>query len=139
MARQDDLRRGDGAGRWRPGDPLPEPVTAGRGRTEVRLDLSPVGRDLLLLVTGGEAHVGAAAVAGIGPGGDSEIHAAILPPHKEGPLARECAALLSEAAGCTVCVVAGIHQDGATRGEIAAIVANVREAADRLARALSGP
>jgi hypothetical protein len=92
------------------------------------------GRDLVVLITGGDAHVGAAAVAAPGEG----IHAAVLPPHKEGPLARECAALLAEAAGCTVCAVAGIHQDEITKEEIAAIVANVREGAGRLAAALRG-
>ncbi|MFO7608247.1 MAG: hypothetical protein R6X35_03480 [Candidatus Krumholzibacteriia bacterium] len=123
-------------------DPLPGPVSEGRGRTEVRLVLLPQGRDLLLLITGGEAHVGAVAVAQPaadgGPAGE-----VVIPPHKEGPLAAECAALVAEAAGCTCAAAAGIHQDDATAQEIATITANVRRAARRLAAALgerrSGP
>ena len=138
MERHEDARQGAGGRGWRPGDRLPEPVTEGRDRTEIRLELRPVGRDLLLLITGGEAHVGAAAIAAPGADpGEGEVHVAVLPPHKEGPLARECAALLSEAAGCTVCAVGGIHQDDITREEIAEILANVREGAARLARALA--
>lgn len=116
--------------------PLPGPVREGSGRTEVRLELVPVGRDLLLLVTGGEAHVGAVAVARpAGRGGPAG--AVVVPPHKEGPLAAECAALVAEAAGCTCAAAAGIHYDEASAQEIAAICANVRTAVRRLAAALA--
>lgn len=111
---------------------LPLAAAAGRGRTEVRLDLLAQGRDLVLLVGGGDVHVGAGAVAGGGAEG-----LAVLPPHKEGPLAAECAALLAEAGGCSCAVVAGIHQDDVTRDEIAAILGNVRTAARELAEAVT--
>jgi len=115
---------------------LPPPVTVGRGRTAVRLELVAQGRDLLVLITGGAAHVGAAAVARPeadgGPAGSL-----VLPPHKEGPLAERCAALLAEAAGCACVAVAGIHQDDATAAEIRAICANVDEGARLLASALA--
>jgi hypothetical protein len=125
-----------GGGGWSPEDRLPPAVEVGARRTAIRLELVAQGRDLVLLITGGDAHVGAAAVAAPGSGG--AVHEAVLPPHKEGPLARECAALLADAAGCTVCAVAGIHQDAITKDEIAAIVANVREAAAALAATLRG-
>lgn len=115
--------------------PLPPPVTVGRGRTAVRLELVAQGRDLLLLISGGEAHVGAAAVARPAAAG-GPAGSLVLPPHKEGPLADRCAALLAEAAGCTCVAVAGIHQDDATPEEIAAICANVDEGARQLASAL---
>ena len=44
------------------------------------------------------------------------------------------AARLAAASGKTVCAVAGIHQDDATREEIMAIVANVERACDRLVK-----
>ena len=109
---------------------------AGNGRTAVRLQLLPQGRDWLLLITGGDAHVGAVAAA--------DAHGcqlAVLPPHKEGPLARECAQAVARQTGCSCAAVAGIHQDNATAEEIAAIVQNVRSAlADILAEVASpGP
>lgn len=116
---------------------LPPAVVAGRGRRAVRAAVIPVGRDLLVTLTGGQAHAGAVALAApaatdVGSGG-----LIVLPPHKEGPLASEGGRVLAEAAGCTCVVVAGIHQDGATPLEIAAIVANARLALARLATALA--
>jgi len=101
------------------GDPLV--VSEGSGRTAVALELSLQGDDYLLQVTGGRTHVGAVAVAF--PGGAELM---TVPGHREGPLAAECAAAVAAASGRTCAVVAGIHQDGATSGEIAAIVDNVR-------------
>jgi len=116
---------------------LPEPVRVGRGRSAVELRVRAVGRDLLVTVTGGQAHAGAVAVAAPGgvavEGGDGCL---VVPPHKEGPLARECARLVAAAAGCTCVAVAGIHQDEATPDEIAAIVANARAGMRTLAAAL---
>ncbi len=125
-----------GTGGTRGKDALPAPVERGVGRTRVRLELVPQGRDLLLLVGGGEAHVGAVAVArpAAAGGGAGSV---VIPPHKEGPLAAECAVLVAEAAGCTCAAVAGIHQDQATGAEIAAISDHVRAAARELAAALA--
>ncbi len=112
---------------------LPAALELGTGRTRVRLDLVAQGRDLVLHLGGGEAHVGAVAVAA--PGGP--VLLTVVPGHKEGPLAEQAAAALSEAGGCTCAVVAGIHQDDATAEEIAAIVGNVNEGVALLARALA--
>ena len=117
--------------------PLPGPVERGRGRTSVRLELVAQGRDLVLLVSGGEAHVGAVAVCGAPQDGvPAEPVLTIVPGHKEGPLARDCALKLAAAAGCTCCAVVGIHQDQAKPEEIAAIVEHVRQGVDELVRGL---
>lgn len=120
---------------WDPGA-LPAPIRVGRGRTAVRLEVAALGRDLSATLTGGQAHAGAVALAG--PGGEADGGGLlVLPPHKEGPLARACAAELARAAGCACVASAGIHQDGATAAEIAAIVANARTAIARAAAALA--
>ncbi len=115
-------------------------VEAGDGRAAVAVRLLAQGRDLLLLVTGGEAHVGAVALSGATAGTRGEPCEALLvaPGHKEGPLAAEGAALVAAATGRACVAVAGIHQDGATPGEIAEIVANVRRAYARLTARLRG-
>lgn len=117
---------------WEPAN-LPAPLDLGQGRMAVRLVLRTQGRDLLLQVQGGEAHVGAVAVAE--PGG-GEAALTVVPGHKEGPLARAAAETLARKAGCVCTVVAGIHQDGATKAEIREIVANVTAGVDRLAEIL---
>lgn len=122
---------------WTPGlaNQLVEVLSVGSGRTCVKLELKYQGRDILLLATGGEAHVGAVAIwdsrENDDPAGVME-----LPGHREGPLAVECAEILGRASGRTVATVVGIHQDNATREEIAAIVANVKQGVLELAKNL---
>jgi hypothetical protein len=123
----------DSRGTMGQGNPPVEPLSVGSGRTRVELELKYQGRDFLLLVTGGKAHVGAVAVWD-GRDQDSEVVVTELPGHREGPLACECAEILGRASGRTVAVVVGIHQDNASREEIAAIVANVRQGAGELAK-----
>jgi hypothetical protein len=125
------------ARRW---ERLPQPVTAGEGRRAVRLELRAQGRDLLLMVGGGEAHVGAVAVESpADPLGPASADLIVVPGHKEGPLAAECARAVAVAAGCTCTAVVGIHQDAATPDEIAAIVANVRRGLATLVGKLAAP
>ena len=116
---------------------LIEPLGVGSGRTLVKLELKYQGRDILLLVTGGKAHVGAVAVWDSRQSDDSAV-VTELPGHREGPLAVECAEILGRAVGRTVAAVVGIHQDNATREEIAAIVTNVRLGVVELAKNLEG-
>ena len=111
-------------------------LMVGSNRTCVNLELRELGRDLLLLVTGGEAHVGA---VGVWPAASEGAPAAVteLPGHREGPLAGECAAALGRATGKAVVAVVGIHQDNATREEIEAIVAHVRQGTGAVVAALA--
>jgi hypothetical protein len=110
----------------------------GSARTRVALRLLAQGRDLVVLITGGEAHVGAVAGcdgrAGAVPVAP-ERSLVQLPGHREGPLAAEAAATIARAAGCSCAAVVGIHQDDATADEIRIIVANVREGLRQLAAA----
>ena len=114
------------------------PLRVGSGRTRVELELKFQGRDILILVTGGKAHVGAVAVWDSREIYDPAV-VTELPGHREGPLAVECAETLGRALGRTVAAVVGIHQDNATREEIAAIVANVRQGVVELAKNQRSP
>ena len=116
-----------------PDSPSAGPLIVGSGRTRVNLELKYQGLDILLLVTGGKAHIGAVAVWN-GQGQARPVVVTELPGHREGPLADECAEILGRASGRVVVAVVGIHQDNATRQEIAVIVANVRQGAEELAK-----
>ncbi len=98
-----------------------ERVEVGEGRTLVNLRIDPLGRDWLLQVTGGVAHVGAVATAGEG-----QVQLSVVGSHKEGPLSEICAGVWSGLTGQVCVAVVGIHQDQATRTEIDSIVDNVR-------------
>lgn len=115
-----------------PDNPPAGPLNVGSGRTRVNLELKYQGLDILLLVTGGKAHIGAVAVWN-GQEQEGPVVVTELPGHREGPLAGECAEILGRASGRVVVTVVGIHQDHATREEIAAIVANARQGASELA------
>lgn len=101
-------------------------IVVGSGRTRVQLELRVQGRDFLILVTGGRAHVGAVATWDGSNNGPVAV-VTELPGHREGPLAGECATAIGSATTGNVAAVVGIHQDNATTGEIAAIVGHVRE------------
>ncbi len=108
-------------------------VEKGCDRTAVRLELREFGRDLILLVGGGESHAGAVAMSHHGGlGGEPNTDGLINPGHKEDILAQGAALALARATGRTCVVVAGIHQDEATREEIEEIVANVDRAVEDL-------
>ena len=113
-------------------------VSIGKGRGAVRLVLDALGRDLLLRITGGEAHVGAVAVAVPADAGRSapRVRDLVAGRHREGPLARAAAERICLASGCSVAVVAGIHYDGATRAEIDVIVENVDRGVSRMVERL---
>lgn len=113
-------------------------LTLGDGRTAVWLDLAAQGRDLVLRIGGGDAHVGAVAVvspAG-GTGGEACEELSVVPGHKEGPLALAAARRLAAAGRRTCVCVAGIHLDAITPAEIALVVARAERGVETLAREL---
>lgn len=105
-------------------------IRVGEGRTAVVLRVEDLGRDLAATLTGGEAHVGAVAVAGAGVGtrGEDVDGMVVVPGHREDVLAREGARLLAARSGRCCVLTAGIHVDDASPDEIDIIVANAREA-----------
>jgi hypothetical protein len=107
----------------------------GEGRTAVTLRLLAQGRDILVLITGGAAHVGAVAVCdGTAELGHARSGSGMVqvPGHREGPLAAEASETLALAAGRTCVAVVGIHQDNATAEEIHDIVEHVRQGLQQL-------
>lgn len=99
---------------------------ASLGRIRITLNAVRAGRDLLILLTGGEAHIGAIALAEPeGLAGMAECEG-----HREGALAAELALCLAHQLRLRVAVACGIHYDNITSGEI--------EDALELARQLAG-
>jgi gallate decarboxylase subunit D len=84
-----------------------------------------MGRDLVVLITGGRAHIGAVATAYPDSGG-IQVKTHALPGHREGDLVKELAYAAASSLDCTVTVAMGIHVDRATRDEIDEIVRTVR-------------
>ncbi|MBA9084014.1 hypothetical protein FHR92_000468 [Fontibacillus solani] len=77
----------------------------------------PMGRDLLIMVTGGEAHIGAASTAYY-EDQELQVQTSIVPGHKEHTLSVEMARQAAKVLKRTVTLVMGIHYDNLTKEEI---------------------
>ena len=89
------------------------------GRVTLVLEGRDIGGDLCVTLTGGAAHIGAAALA-YRDSGTGRTTASVLsaPGHKEEEIALRGAKILGKALNKTVLFVAGIHLDNITPEEI---------------------
>lgn len=97
--------------------------------SDITLVEVPVGRDTLLIITGGVAHIGAVATAYVGPDG-IEVQTSRVPAHEEHRIVEKCARKAAAALGRTVTVAAGIHYDDITKEQIMAVVVSVDKVMD---------
>jgi hypothetical protein len=107
-------------------------VSAGEGRTRVHADVYRVGEDLLVVLGGEGPHIGAASMAEAVPGDEPRVSTIVAPPHKEAELTEHVSRAICGLTGRRTVVVAGIHLDDITAGEIEAIRRNVRGLVRRL-------
>lgn len=77
----------------------------------------PMGRDLLIMITGGDAHIGAASTAYY-EADKIKAQTSIVPGHKEHTLSEDMAIQAASSLKRTVTVVMGIHYDNLTKAEI---------------------
>jgi hypothetical protein len=116
-------------------------ISASCGTDHCRIDASALrcGNDLVVAVQGGiRPHIGATAMAVPRPSladasaVSSSASVLCVVGHKEDELARAVALRLSAAFACTVTVVAGLHVDHATGGDIRLLLANCDRAVEDL-------
>ncbi|MFD1774575.1 hypothetical protein [Paenibacillus rhizophilus] len=88
---------------------------------DITLSETAVGQDILLLITGGVRHIGAASTAYIGENG-AEVTTSAVPGHKEHTISESVAVKVAEALRRTVTVVMGIHYDDLSKEQIARVV-----------------
>lgn len=118
--------------------------SAGEGRYEVWADVMWMGADLVVLLGGGtKPHVGAVSVAFVHEslaGGDRVSctpSLLTLPTHKEYEIALVGAEKLARVLERSVVVIAGIHLDNASAGDVVALTQNASGALDQVLIALS--
>lgn len=87
------------------------------GRLNVELIAQWVGHDLLVKITGGEAHIGAVGV-GCPMGVRASASVMSLPEHRDDRMAHKAAERISAVYGCNCAVIAGVHYDDITLDEI---------------------
>lgn len=114
-------------------------ATYGEGRLRVEATALRLGDDLLVAICGGTSpHLGAVALALPRPSlKDPSVTRATssvltLLGHKDDTVAREAAERLAAARNRPAVVTAGLHVDGASEDDLAALVANARACVERL-------
>jgi hypothetical protein len=113
-------------------------LTKGKGRARVHVTADGMGSDLVVRIYNQDAHIGAVAVGEY----DYEHERASVSVitrlgHKDDALAGEAAYLLSKSIRRPVCVIAGVHVDNITSGEIDKILANTRIAISEIVNVCS--
>lgn len=89
----------------------------------------PCGADWQVLVLGGcTPHVGSATVAAPGRGPETVL----LPGHRDNVVGERFARRLTQATGRSVCVTCGIHFEGPSKEDLAAIVSCCDELLEQL-------
>ncbi|OXS27033.1 MAG: hypothetical protein BI182_09165 [Acetobacterium sp. MES1] len=94
-------------------------LTQGSGKTALQYEIIPVGKDWLILLTGGDTHIGCTAI-----GDDGRLSSYTPRSHKDDALAIPLAKKVSESCRCVCTVVAGFHLDDITREQIATVIEN---------------
>jgi len=104
------------------------------GSVELQLKAQFLGQDLLVIISGGEAHAGAAAVGGF----LTRPYASVItvPGHRDDVVAKEAALRLSSALQRTCIVLVGIHINNASKEQIGNVVRASLELVSELIEAL---
>lgn len=84
---------------------------------DIKLEVIKAGRDVLLLITGGEAHIGATSTA-YWHEAQCHVETIPVPHHKEHTLTESIAERAASKLQCTVTVVMGIHYDNLSKAHI---------------------
>lgn len=100
-------------------------LTEGKGRTKVSLCGYHMGNDLVVIIYNANAHVGAVALSEYDPRVKrASVSVITRLGHKDDVIAQKAAHSIGKATGKPVCVIAGIHVDNITSGEISRIQEN---------------
>jgi hypothetical protein len=84
---------------------------------DIKLEVIEAGPDVLLLITGGEAHIGATSTA-YWHEGQCQVETIAIPHHKEHTLTESIAERAASQLQCTISVVMGIHYDNLNKAQI---------------------
>lgn len=101
------------------------------GRLSLSARCFPPGSGWLVILSGGQEHIGAVAL-----GEKGKVCCVERAGHREGDIARDLAARLSAASAHAVAVCAGIHYEAIRKVEIATIIAMCASLGDEIAAAM---
>jgi len=98
-------------------------ISAGEGRYTVRLESYNVGKDMLIVITGGEEdHIGSATLIE----SKGHLQTIIKKGHQDHVVSEKMANIIYDTIGKDLLVVCGIHIDDASKEEIDILVDNAQ-------------
>ncbi len=104
------------------------------GPVELELEATEIGSDLLILITGGQSHLGAVAVGGFAT--RSYVSVITMPGHKDDCIAREAASRVVDHLRRSCAVLVGIHMRDPSSEQIKSVVKAALILVDRMIEAL---
>jgi len=103
-------------------------ISAGEGRYSVRLEFYNIGKDMLIVITGGEEeHIGSATLIE----SKGHLQTMIKKGHQDHVVSEKMANIIYDTIGKDLLVVCGIHIDDASKEEIDILVDNAQACVDR--------
>lgn len=116
---------------------IPLGLTAKRGRVKITMTCIPMGKDLIIALSGGDReHIGAVAVGQIisvpSKGYAINVSAITIPAHKEKELADRLAHIFTTKLNATSCIICGIHVEQILKSEIQDVLEMAEELAEQL-------
>ncbi len=104
-------------------------ISAGEGRYSVRLESYNIGKDMLIVITGGEEeHIGSATLIE----SKGHLQTMIKKGHQDHVVSEKMANIIYDTIGKDLLVVCGIHIDDASKEEIDILVDNAQACVARL-------
>lgn len=99
----------------------------GNGKTALTYEIISQGQDFVILVYGGEAHIGATVI-----GDKGTLTSYTVAHHRDDLLAMKLAQKVSESFRCVCTVIAGFHLDSITEDEIKEVLENSDKAVGKM-------
>jgi len=108
-------------------------LSKGEGRTKVKLSAWYMGNDLVVCICNDNAHIGAVALGDYDHASKRTSTSVITRlGHKDDAVAQQTAYIIGKSMKRPVCVIAGIHIDNITKGEINEVLNNTEILANGL-------
>jgi hypothetical protein len=109
-------------------------LTRKAGSARLQIEVVRLGRDLLVTLVGGDAHIGAVALAGPNQRFDASV--LTVPDHRDDVIAKESSLRISKELNCNCVVIVGIHVSNASAEQINEIIDESFLLVDELIEAL---
>jgi hypothetical protein len=100
----------------------PMKINSGQEKLALSYELSIIGKDILITITGGKPHIGSVAVGNCGT-----VTTYTAEGHRDDALAEPLAQEVSKLFNCICLVSAGFHQDNLAKEEIEIVLQNHRQ------------